>query len=306
MYKNKKIAALNEGSMLFFQAAKLYVQSGGEAKYLDPLLAYFKHRRISKITRADLIVAGAKISDGKWNEDTIRRQVITPARAVINFALGNRTERRRDGRRKRWLTPEEFERLLQAAVHEEMRDPSCSLVKLLGFMVSTGCGPGETSAVRAEDFNWATSECRIPAIERGAGKNPARARWVHIPERCNELICPLPSSGRSFLKPGGSPFDPSPDGGSRIPYYFRKVRKAAGLGDEVVPYTLRHTWATWFYAQTKDYFALLDRGGWRKGDTARDYRKLPPSDLSDRLLRHGWDFRPGAGLPVDSVDLGDL
>jgi integrase len=79
---------------------------------------------------------------------------------------------------------------------------------------------------------------------------------------------------------------------------FGKVREAAGLGEDIVPYTLRHTWATWFYARTKDFGRLLDLGGWNKADTANRYRKAAPADLGNRLLEHGWDFRQDVGEPV--------
>lgn len=72
---------------------------------------------------------------------------------------------------------------------------------------------------------------------------------------------------------------------------FNKARDAAGLGDNVTPHVLRHTWATWFYAQTRDFGTLMDQGGWSKADMANRYRKLAPDDLSERLLKHGWDFR---------------
>lgn len=69
------------------------------------------------------------------------------------------------------------------------------------------------------------------------------------------------------------------------------------MGDDVTPHVLRHTWATWFYAQTRDFGTLTDQGGWSKADMANRYRKLAPDDLSERLLKHGWDFR--AYLPKD-------
>ncbi len=79
---------------------------------------------------------------------------------------------------------------------------------------------------------------------------------------------------------------------------FGKIRSTAGLGNDVVPYTCRHTWATWFYSQTKDWGGLLDQGGWNRADTANRYLKIAPGDLGQRLLAHGWDFREEVGAPV--------
>ena len=66
---------------------------------------------------------------------------------------------------------------------------------------------------------------------------------------------------------------------------------------------MRHTWATWFYAQTRDFGALLDQGGWAKADMANRYRKIAPDDLTDRLLAMGWNFSVRDGHTV-SVNLG--
>lgn len=65
----------------------------------------------------------------------------------------------------------------------------------------------------------------------------------------------------------------------------------AGLPAKVTPHVLRHTFATWYYVQTKDLTGLMKRGDWSRAGTAMDYAKLAPSDLGERLLDHGWDFR---------------
>ena len=67
--------------------------------------------------------------------------------------------------------------------------------------------------------------------------------------------------------------------------------------DDVTPHVLAHTFATWFYAPIRDFGALMDQGGWTKADMVNRYWKLAPDDLSKRLLKVGWDFRPD--LPED-------
>ena len=72
----------------------------------------------------------------------------------------------------------------------------------------------------------------------------------------------------------------------------------AKLGRDVTHHVLRHTWATWFYAATRDYGRLLDLGGWRTTSTAERYRKLAPADLGHQLESIGWDFtKLGIDLP---------
>ena len=89
------------------------------------------------------------------------------------------------------------------------------------------------------------------------------------------------------------------NGGGQIQSAFATARARAGLGPDVTPHILRHTWATWFYAQTRDFGRMLDLGGWRTTSTAERYRKIAPADLAARLDRAGWDFRVlGADLPA--------
>ena len=90
-----------------------------------------------------------------------------------------------------------------------------------------------------------------------------------------------------------------PDGerGSNVIRQFHKLCAAAGLlrPDEPEPlvfYSLRHTWATWFSDLVGDHDLLIDRGGWAGAAMARRYRKRPSTDLGERVLKHGWDFRP--------------
>ncbi len=126
----------------------------------------------------------------------------------------------------------------------------------------------------------------------GAGKTRGSARWVKLPERSVELLGDLPIKGRMFRTPYGKEIKLIEGGGGQMQAAFNKARDLAGLGDDVTPHVLRHTWATWFYAQTRDFGGLMDQGGWSKADMANRYRKLTPDDLSVRLLKHGWDFRP--------------
>lgn len=79
--------------------------------------------------------------------------------------------------------------------------------------------------------------------------------------------------------------------GGQIGKQFAKAVKKAGMDEDVItPHVCRHTWATWFYAQTKDVRRLQDEGGWKSGEWQR-YTKLGTPSLGNDALRMGWDFR---------------
>ena len=284
----------------FRKAAALYVDRFGKnEKEVDRLVAHFgPDIRVDEITEFMIDEAIADLSRPTWtSENTARRQVLVPAKAVINFALGRRPRRWPSSRRERVLEPEEAERLIGVAREPEkadLRDPERRLLKLIAFEIGTGAAPGETHVIRAEDCNWPTGQVRIRGVQKGAGKTPYRRRWVHVPDRSAELIGPPPEDGPVFLTPTGRPIITDGEHGTHLIVQFHKLCRAAGLRDskEIVFYTLRHTWATWFSAQVGDLALLIERGGWSDAEMALHYRKQASEDLSSRLLAHGWDFRP--------------
>lgn len=288
--------ATNQKIPTFREASSLYIEAGGEARFLPRIVAHFgKNTQCDEINEI-AIARAARALYPLAKPETVRRQLRVPIKAVLNFAAGNRRQKLPDTRRTRWLTPEEAERLLVAAADPEvagLRDPHCQTLRKIAFMLGTGAGPGETMGLDGKHWNPATMEWWLPGT-----KTVYRARFVRLPSRTVELIGPVPDEGPAFPTPNGQPYIFRKNRGGQMAAAFGKIRAAAGLGPDVVPYTCRHSWATWFYAQTTDWAALLDQGGWNRADTANRYRKIAPADLGQRLLAHGWDFRPDTGAPV--------
>ncbi|WP_106745059.1 tyrosine-type recombinase/integrase [Yoonia maritima] len=285
----------------FCLAALRYMEQGKEKRFLGRIIEHFgEHTMIEDIDTMKVAEAAAALYPNAKPE-TVRRQLKTPIKAVINFAQGTGREKNHDTKRTRWLTPEEAERLIFFASNPhkaKLDDPQCKTLQKIAFMLGGGAGPGETFSSKAEHWNSATSEWWLDGT-----KTNYRARFVLLPQRSIDLMGDLPESGTAFLTPDGQPYVERQNGGGQMAEAFSKVRKAAGLGADVVPYTLRHTWATWYYSQTKDFRRLVDLGGWNKSDTANRYCKVAPKDLGNRLLQHGWDFREDVGAPVKFGEL---
>ena len=295
-WKNEIQPAPDSKRISFAKAAELYQTSGGESRFLPKLIRYFGHdTRVEDIDEIQIATAANHLHPGA-KPDTHRRQVRVPIRAVQNFAAGRRRQKSTDNPRLRWLTPEEAERLLEVASDPksvELKDPNLETLRKIGFMLGTGAGPGETMSLDGSGWNASTREWWLAGT-----KTVYRPRFVVLPQRAVDLVGTVREKGRAFPAPNGQPYKIHANRGAQMAVAFRKVRDGAGLGSDVVPYTLRHTWATWFYAQTKDWAALLDQGGWGRSDTANRYRKIAPGDLANRLLAHGWDFRAEDGKPI--------
>jgi integrase len=282
----------------FKEASDLYVDRFEKhEKEIKVLNAYFgPFICVDEITPFMIDKAMVDLTRPTWNtENTARRQVRVPANAVINFALGKRPRQWPTSRRERVLDPEEAERLIRVAQEPEkagVRDPQRRLLKIIAFELGTGATPGETHVIQAQDCNWPTKQVQIRGVQKGARKTSYRRRWVQVPDRALELMDPLPQEGFVFLTPTGCPINTDGEHGTHLIDQFHKLCEAARLHDsgEIVFYTLRHTWATWFSAQVGDLALLIDRGGWSDAEMAMHYRKQAPADLGDRLRAHGWEF----------------
>lgn len=277
-------------TLTFAEAALAYMQAGGSTRFLAPILKHFGEATlVSEIDNAAIVAAEAKLYPNAAPA-TVNRQLITPISAIITMAAEEglatpRKFKRRKGDRvrTRWLTPEEAEALIEAAAKSQPH-----ILPALGLMLGGGLRSGEALAVDMAHFYPATGEAWIPDTKNG------HPRMIRFPARALDLIRTqtLPDAGAICRTPKGRAYVQRENGGGQISAAFADAVSDAGLDPkDVTPHVLRHTWATWFYAQTLDFGGLLDIGGWRKSDMAMRYRKIAPGDLPARLLKHGWDFR---------------
>ncbi|WP_224769830.1 tyrosine-type recombinase/integrase [Pseudosulfitobacter pseudonitzschiae] len=267
------------------------MNTGGETRFLAPILKHFgRDTRLAEIDNAAVNQAAAKLYAGA-KPATINRQLITPISAILTMAAEDglcewrKLRRRRVSDKKtRWLTPEEFETLAAKL--------DAHLVPIIGFMIGTGARVRETLTLQTSTLYLAQGQALLTDTKNGA------PRMVRLPGRAVEMIetRELPEMGTAFTTNKGLPYAIKDNTGGQIRRGFNNARDAAELGPDVTPHTIRHTWATWHYAQNRDFGALLDLGGWSKADVANIYRKIAPDDLAERLLAHGWDYRTAGRL----------
>lgn len=283
--------ALGRGATLTFaEAALTYLESGGEGRHLARVLEYFGPETLLAEIDNDAVNRAARALYPVAAPATITRQLITPVSAVLNMAAADglcppRRLRRRGGdqARVRWLTPEEAEALLGAV---RQTPASRHILRAVALLIGGGCRTGEAIAIEAGAFYPETGEAWLGKTKNGD------ARMIRLPRRALDIMLEtdLPTSGAILRTPRNIAYKLQEAGGGQLAHAFNAARDAAGLGREVTPHILRHTWATWYYSQTKDFGGLMDLGGWRKSDMANRYRKIAPENLGARLLEFGWDF----------------
>ncbi|MBY6121836.1 site-specific integrase [Mameliella alba] len=272
-----------EATLTLAEIALEYMQTGGERRFLRPILEHFG----PDFALADLdngaITAAAEALYPEAKPATINRQLITPLRALVNYAAedGRATPRKfrtrkGDNQRTRWLRPAEAERLIDAA------NPSLRVVILA--LLGTGARVRELLTSRVENWHPATGELWIEETKNG------RPRMLRMPGRTRDALeAARPPAGVLIRKLDGAPYALL-ERQTPIKTAFSTARRKAELGPDVTPHVLRHTWATWYYSATKDFGGLLDLGGWQVPDMAMRYRKIAPDDLGDQLARFGWRF----------------
>lgn len=267
----------------FAEAMNLYLDAGGEDRYLTPLLDAVGRTKLKDITPQTLTALAARLYPDAAPA-TVNRQLYTPFIAVMNCAAENgltpvRKWRRPKGHNRRtrfrWLWPEEVEKVWKVA-------PDHVRV-MLDLYCGTGMREGEGVAL-----DWANVRLSIGQAWLDDTKTDTPRR-IELPARTVAALANLEHrEGKVLLNRRGRAYRPIAGGGGILKTALAYWCKEAG----VTPFTahvMRHTWATWFYSATLDPMRLKALGGWQSGEYER-YCHLAPRGLADELRRYGWTF----------------
>lgn len=272
-------------AMPFCAAMASYINQNPERdlRFLDRLLDHFADMPLGHITNAKMSAAAASLYPGRAPA-TVRRQLYVPVNAIINLAKDDRLRAPADtSRRTQWLFPAQVDALVaQLTTQANPWTPALAL-----FLAGQGTRLKETLAIDAcHDINLGHAWCTLRDPKNG------HERRITLQPRVIAALSRLPTIGQPgplFRRLDGRPFKARRGRGGEIRNPFNHAAANAGLPPQTSPHVLRHTWATWFYAATKDAVRLKEEGGWRSNEWQR-YTRLAPATLPGDLVRHGWDF----------------
>lgn len=259
----------------FAEAARGYLRSGGEGRYLarilealgpDALLDHVDQERIDAL--ASEIYPDAQPS-------TINRQLHTPISAVLTWAVDQgwitpRRIRRPKIKRGRidWRAPAEIEALIDVAPPH--------LATLITALVGTGCRVSEMV-----NLDWRDVSPSAQSITLWDTKS--NARRVDLQPRVR-AVWPERRQGRVWRHSR-----------SEVGWHSRTaigqaLRRLCAEHDlpTISPHVLRHTWATWNYACNRDLTHLMAQGGWTSAQMVMHYTHAGGPDLADQVRNHGW------------------
>jgi integrase len=222
---------------------------------------------LSKVDQPALDRVAAAILAPGASPATVRRGVIVPIRAVLNHAsfIGwcepprFKSPRQPEGRTK-FLLPDEVERLIaNSAPH---------LRPLLLFLVGTGARMSEALELEWRDVDLVAGRAIFWRTKNG------KRRVATLPQRVLQALQGAARKDRVF--PYWTTLAERQYGG-QIKKGWASAIKRAGLDPELTPHDLRHTWATWHYAEHKDLLALKEAGGWSSVALVERYAHLMPA-----------------------------
>ncbi|KAA0970277.1 site-specific integrase [Aureimonas fodinaquatilis] len=279
-----------QAELTFIQALDLYERQHPNARFLKPVRRHFADKLVSEVTNAEMRRAANALYPGR-SPATIRRQLYTPVKAILNCAAEDDLcvaprIKSPTGDRKRtvFTTPAQAD----AIIISISKNANAFLPALVTMLFGQGCRTGEALSLDSRDVSLDHKY----AILRNT-KNGEERRISLIP-RVIAALSTLPTvgvDGPLFRRHDGMGFSMRNAGGGQIAKPFAQAVKDAGLDENTItPHVCRHTWATWFYAQTKDVRRLQDEGGWKSGEWQR-YTKLGTPSLALDALNSGWDFR---------------
>lgn len=269
----------------FAGAAADYLRAGGEAEHMTPLIEHFGLTKLRDIDQAALDAFALRHMPDV-QPSTRRRKIYTPFIACWNHAVaGNKAEPRKwkrpDAGRKRveWRTPEEMEALM-AALKPATR-------ALVTFYLGSGARASEALNAVWSDFSPAAHRVTL---------------WGDITKNEQERFVDLCPRAREALPARRGPTDPvflNTHGQPWHAYDAVNLALRRGCKRANVRHTschiLRHTWATWRYAVTRDLRKLMDQGGWASPELAMRYTHAGTDDLADAVKAHGWE-QQGSGV----------
>lgn len=264
----------------FLEAAVGYLENGGEGRFIAPLLNHFGATRLADIDQQAIEAAARALYPGRAPA-TINRQLYTPVSAIMAWAAYRkmcaplRLRRPRETQKTvRWLRPDEAERLIDAcAPHLQM---------LVIFLLGTGARLSEALYLDWRDVDLNARRVWFPKTKTG------KARGVPLNGRVLAALAGLGHrEGEVFRTQAGRPYSARSGGGGQIRTGFTAACRRAGITD-FTPHGCRHTWATWFYAATRDMRALMELGGWASESMVARYTHVNPDHLQGLMEATAW------------------
>jgi len=285
-----------EPAISFSEAARLYELKGGEARFLAKPVAHLGRLRIDDIGQAEIDDAALRAYPTAATA-TRRRQFYAPVLAVLRSNGQNPFVKRPEDSAKRtyFFLPKQANAMVETVMRGRWPNPWTPALVTFQF----GQGVRVSEALAIDGRNDVSLDHRY-AILRDP-KNGLQRTVTLIPRVVAALsaIPNIGSPGPLFLRYDGRPYAQRENSGNPLRFWGAACKRLEMDERLFTPHTARHSWATWFHAQTHDVVRLKDEGGWQSNEWQR-YVKLGTPELGQDAWKLGWRFKNEPGR--DSAD----
>ena len=280
---------VQESPATFGEALTAYRQARPNARFLGAIETHFGEKLLSEITAAALREAADILYPGR-SPATVKRNLYTPMKAILNMAADEelcappRLKSPKGGNKRTFfILPNTANALVSFLAGSE----NGYLAPLVTFLFGQGSRMGETIALDGTDVHLYHRIAILRDTKNG------EERVVTLVPKVIAALSRLPTIGKPgpvFRRLSGMPFSDRKNRGGQISGTFARAVKSVGLDEHLyTPHVCRHSWATWFYAQTKDVLRLQAEGGWKSAEWQR-YTKITAPTIGEEALKAGWDF----------------
>lgn len=264
--KRSALTKPTDDELTFSAAAISYMQSGGEKRFLTPILNHFAETPLSRVDQSAIDRAAVVLYPDAMPA-TRNRQVYSPISAMLRHAGVSMPLRRprgaHSGRRVEWLRQEQAFALLEAATAVHRR-----LGALVTFLLYTG--PRLSEALRLEwvDVDMVGATALLRQTKNGSPLT------LHLPPAVMSELEALPRDGATVFGLTKS---------GRLYHLWAVAEERAGLSlpHRSAFHILRHTHATWRRLHAgADTAALVETGLWKSRAAASRYEHLDATEES--------------------------
>ena len=251
------------GAITFASAAALYMRSGGEARFLEPLLLHFGETPLAAIDQRSIDEAAVSLYPTA-SPATRNRQVYSPVSAVLKAGGVEKALKRPKGARGavrlHWLRPDDAFALLAAAEASRPRFGA-----MLTFLLYTGCRLQEALNLTPGDVHLSEAFAYVRRTKNG---DP---RPVHLPPAAVAALANLDMTKRVFgwHKSG------------RLYSWLTEAQEASGvtIPPGIAFHIFRHTYGAWSRRYAKlDTSGLVATGAWKSRQAAAVYEHADVSE----------------------------
>jgi integrase len=272
------------GARLYTEALEEFLKAdrrgaGDVARHIR-ILGVIGDAKLSAVNQEMVSRVRAAILKPDASPATVLRGVISPIRAVMNFANAQGwcdsprfvVPKQPQGRTA-FLYPHQFEALIAASAPH--------LEPLLLTLADTGARMSEAIEALWDDVDLGAARINYVRTKNGKPRLnvPLSPRTVaalaRLPHREAEIF--RTQRGEAYESKGRQE-------GGQIKHGWQAALRRAGLaGAGFTPHDLRHTWATWHYALHRDLLRLKVEGGWSSIELVERYAHLMPGDLKGEI-----------------------